>query len=163
MDKSLAHMANMTDEQLNQMYQNCLRAVLEETRHAAEAAKKIDHIRAETQRRVSMSVAGYSFVETPDRGMLSTLGYRVGNGGEREASRRRLLDFAMSAELPFVSSIRYTLQWGHPSSRARLSKLCRTLEGLATGAEGRPNMALACTHWLEDQDYVMRTWSGRVG
>lgn len=158
MDKSLARIPLMHDLALLEMYRNCVRAVVANTRFAVAAQEKLGYIIAEYRRRRALADAGHVFVETPDVGMLSTIGYRVGNGGEREPLRRRLLDYVMTAELPLVDSVAYTRQWGDPKSRARLWKLLRTLEGLAAGAEGRPRLALACTHWLEDRDYVERTW-----
>ena len=162
MDKSLARISSTHDLDLIEMYQNCMRAVVENTRFAAAAQEKLGYITAEFRRRRALADAGHVFVEMPDVGMLSMIGYRVGNGGEREPSRRRLLDYVMTAELPLVHSIAYTRQWGEPRSSTRLWKLLRTLEGLAAGAEGRQRLALACTHWLEDRDYVERNWRGNV-
>lgn len=162
MDKSLARISLLHDLDLVAMYQNCVRAVAENTRFAAAAQEKLGYITSEFRRRRALADAGHVFVEMPDVGMLSTIGYRVGNGGEREPSRRKLLDYVMTAELPLVASVAYTRQWGEPRSSTRLWKLLRTLEGLAAGAEGRPSQALACTHWLEDRDYVHRTWRDSV-
>ena len=162
MDNSIARLESVSDPELVQIFKNCVRAVAKRSKFAAQAREKIPHIVAELQRRKALVEAGHAFVETPERGMLSTIGYRVGNSGEREESRRDLLDYVMEGELPLVASFAYTSQWGAPRSQARLWKLVRTLEGLAAGADGRHNMGLACTHWLEDRDYVLRKWSGSV-
>ena len=162
MDKFLARLSTMPDLELAEMYKNCVRAIVENTRFAAAAEEKIGYINAEFRKRRALADSGHIFIEMPDVGMLSTIGYRVGNGGERESLRRKLLDHVMTAELPLVDSLVYTRQWGEPRSSKRLWKLLRTLEGLAAGAEGRASQALACTHWREDRDYVESTWRDNV-
>lgn len=154
---------DMEDDDLTVMYRNCVHQISNATRFAEIAEEKLVAIHAEFSRRIEALGAGRRFVETPQVGMLRTMGYRVGNGGEREAARRKILDFVMSRELPLVGSVTYTFEWGTPLSRKRFCKLLRTLEGLTVANEGRDEMVLACTHWTEDRDYVVQTWGGRVG
>jgi hypothetical protein len=150
-----------TDEDLVTMYRNCLRAIINETIFAPEAWEKLPAIREETARRTKAAQETY-YVQTPEVGLLKTLGYRVGNSGERQKYRRQLLDHAMSADLPFVGTIAYSLSWGAPLSSTRYFKLVRTLESFITNAKIRPGMALACSHWQADLDYVVDTWGERI-
>ncbi len=156
-----ANFSSLSDESLVTMYQNCLRAIIEKTKFAVSAREKLPMILEEMALRTEAAQRTY-YVETPTVGLLKTLGYRVGNNGEREKYRRQLLDYAVSSDLPFVGTISYSLSWGAPLSPTRFYKLVRTLEAFVGNAKNRPGMTLACHHWLADRNYIAEKWSRTI-
>lgn len=162
MERPAFDLRNLTDDALATMLQNCLRAMLHGTKYAEAAQRRIGDVQAEFRRRTEAAGLQASYVQTPEVGLLRTIGYSVGNTGESTHTRQLLLDYVMSQELPFVGSIPYMLAWGPPLSVTRFNKLVRTLESFATNAEDRPALALACDHWWADRDYVQAKWRALV-
>ncbi len=63
-------------------------------------------------------------------GLLSYVGYRVGNEGEPERVRQSILDWVFHNHLPNVKFKSYMLEWGDPESVTRLRKMAQTLAAL---------------------------------
>lgn len=57
--------------------------------------------------------------DLPEKGMLATLGYHVGHSGEKRPTRRAILDYLMTEQLPMVDNPVYVAEWGEPSSKRR--------------------------------------------
>ena len=55
----------------------------------------------------------------------------VGHSGEKRPTRRAILDYLVTEQLPMVDNPVYVAEWGDPSSKRRLDKLCRTIERLS--------------------------------
>jgi hypothetical protein len=91
--------------------------------------------------------------------MLKTVGYTVGvNGNLSTTDRRLLIDYLITANLPFVDSREYTAQWGEPCSQRRLMKLRATLNGLIGVHMKIRGHGLACRQWANDLEYLEEYW-----
>lgn len=156
----MKQLSKNSDEQLQAIYQNCVRAIIEEKPFVKEAETLIIEICSELKRRMARLDSGFAHYDTPEVGMLSTVGYRVGNYGEKLHIRRKLLEVVMTRHLPFVGSLAYTAAWGEPLSTQRYRKLINTLCGFIENARNNPAQALACQHWEEDLAHVQHSWGG---
>ena len=105
-----------------------------------------------------LSAAG----EIPETGMLATLGYHVGHGGERTATRRAILDYLMTEQLPMVDSPVYVAEWGEPLSKKRLDKFCRTVDALIRQKKHMKGMEMAISQWEEDRSWMISTYAHQV-
>jgi hypothetical protein len=106
--------------------------------------------------------SGLVFLETPERGLLRTMGYRVGANHEEEWLRREILKWVLLSEVPFVHSAGYMRQWGAPSSGTRERKLNNVLMGFIESAWGRTSHSQALKHWHEDKSFVQETCQGNA-
>lgn len=94
-------------------------------------------------------------IESPKKGLLAHLDYRVGANGLGTKERRQLLDNVFSCRLPPVDSPEYMNEWASPGSAGRLKKLADTIAGLVTlnKRKERPS-ELAIADWEEDLEYL---------
>ena len=99
---------------------------------------------------------------TPENGVLSVVGYKVGNEGEKTSIRRKLLDFIMTENLPPVGSPAYMAEWGEKMSKERYRKLHRVIRVLASSGKTLGNMDKAVIEWEEDLDYLENNWKFKV-
>lgn len=67
--------------------------------------------------------------DTRHDGLLSYMGYHVGNTGLLTSARRSILDRVMESTLPNVVSSDYMCDWKEPRSQARLKKLADSIAG----------------------------------
>lgn len=95
-----------------------------------------------------------TFLETPECGVLRTMGYRVGAKHEEERLRREILTWVLFHEVPFVHSAGYMRQWGAPRTSTRERKLDNTLMGFIKGASERVSHMQALKHWSDDLIFV---------
>jgi len=80
----------------------------------------------------------------PADGVLSAFGYRVGDYGIRDSSKRhRILLLILEAPIPPINDPEYVQSWGAPKSIERINKLSRTLRGLIYGAKNRSKNGVA--------------------
>jgi len=95
-------------------------------------------------------------VFTHRHGLLSYLGYRVGENGEFEDSRRSILEIVFKEKIPNVNSHAYMDEWGIPESSKRLRKLAETIAALVRNARRRDEvaMSLAIREWEGDLAYL---------
>ena len=122
MPKITAQIPKMSDDELFNLFKNAIRLLAKDENDAARSV--INAIGREWQRRLERARAGKYSPETPQVGMLATLGYHVGQvSGEPMAVRRKILAHLMEERLPFVGSPAYTDEWGSPKSRKRYHKL----------------------------------------
>ncbi len=152
----------MTDGELETLYQNCVEAIDKGKSTAAQAQRYIDEINAVWRVRLSAAQAGQYKADRPEEGPLKKLGYKVGNGGVSAEKRRRLLDWAMERDLPFVGSPAYMLEWGEPRSAKRYRKLHTSLTVFRSGARTLGTMQKADDDWSQDLAYIEAAWKAEV-
>ena len=150
-----------TEEELFILFTNC-RNVLEDNaaRHRHQTAQEIiTKIETEWDRRIKESESGNYRTTRPTKGMMSRLGYRVGEaGGITESARRKILDFVMTERLPFFHSPMYVREWGEPRTKERFQKLIHFFEGMLNGRY-TGDVDRAMDEWSQDLDYVKRTYT----
>lgn len=86
-------------------------------------------------------------------GVLSYMGYRVGNtSGISSDLRRRILELVFEGELPPVFEPSYLREWGKPGSAPRLQKMAETLAALSRNAKRKKSaqMQSAIKSWDQD-------------
>ena len=152
----------MNDNRLEQLFRNCLAAIMENKPNKADAETLIGEINAVWQKRLSAAEAGDYKAESPEIGVLKTAGYKVGNDGLATSARWALLDHIMSGVLPFVGSPAHMREWGEPNSLARYRKVHRVIASFRTSARNQDWLAKAFNDWSEDLDYLEREWQHKV-
>ena len=101
-------------------------------------------------------VNGLIPVDTPERGVLRTMGYRVGAAHLEEWLRRDILMWVLNREIPYVHSCGYMRQWGLPSSKMRTHKLNSVLTGFIEASSGRASHTQAVKHWSKDRSFILQ-------
>lgn len=145
--------------------QNELAALRERLRsHPGKQSKsqgeKADEYPWPTQAVVSRSEALGGEVFQHIQGMLSFMGYRVGESrGLYPTQRRKILGYVFRGELPRLNSDSYSQEWGRPGSRTRLNKITNSLMAFIRNAERRGrSMKTAIIDWQEDLRFVRETF-----
>lgn len=92
--------------------------------------------------------------EWPQTGMLSYLGYHVGENGPGESARRAVLDLAYSNTLPNVNNRAYMAQWGDPNSSQRLRKMAKSIAAFCRNQKRKNADALSVREWESDLEYL---------
>jgi len=151
----------MDDNKLRGLFLNAFKYILKDQR-----VDEAEAIIAAIQTTWASRVKAYKFnqykADTPDKGMLTALGYHVGEKGESEALRHKILDYIMTGTLPPAGSPPYYAEWGEPLTRQRYRKLHRVIRVLASSAAHFENMEKARREWEEDLIYLERDWDGEV-
>ena len=95
-----------------------------------------------------------------ERGLLSFLGYAVGQTGAFTSERRRVLDYTYNKIIPRVHSHEYMEEWGEPQTSQRLKKIARSIASFARTAKRKVNsdMQMAITEWEQDLSYLKKTY-----
>ena len=98
-------------------------------------------------------------------GLLSYVGYKVGNDGVRQQIRERILDCVFHNNLPRVRGDgfgveRYMSEWGDKQTPQRLKKMANCIATFARNAKRRVDhdMSEAISNWKVDLDYLYRTY-----
>jgi hypothetical protein len=99
----------------------------------------------------------------PAAGVLSEMGYRVGNTrGLAPNARRAILRDVLNVQLVATSpeTEHYLREWGPPGSATRLRKTKRCLGGFIAGAERKKhaNMSAAIADWESDLEWLNTTF-----
>lgn len=157
MPKILDKIKQMDDNALARLLGNA-QALLEKKSDNPDALVVIKAIQEEWARRLHLFRRGDYKASSPEHGVLSMVGYKVGNDGAPEKQRRAKLDYIMSGTLPPVASPAYMAEWGEPNTRQRYRKLHRVIRVLASGGKKFPYMELAVQHWEDDLVYLEQTW-----
>lgn len=90
----------------------------------------------------------------PAEGMMSTMGYRVGDTqGIKQEYRIMIMIEILKGPLPFVESPSYMREWGENGSLDRYNKLKRFLNGEINSPLQRNNHR-AIAEWKEDLDWL---------
>lgn len=99
-------------------------------------------------------------VDWPKEGLLSFMGYRVGQKGAVEESRRTILDYIYVRNVPNVTSVDYMLKWGKPNTGKRLLKLARSIANFVKNAKRKDVIAymVSVIEWESDLDYLKRKY-----
>lgn len=95
--------------------------------------------------------------ELSPEGMLSIMGYSVGQSGDlTDQERRRLLDHIFSENLPVIPSVASRNEWGDPETPKRLKKMANCLASFCRNAKRRSDrdMDLAIARWEADLRYL---------
>jgi hypothetical protein len=122
--------------------------------------EKADEYAWPIQAAVSRSEALSGEVFEHNQGMLSFMGYRVGESrGLYPTQRRKILGYVFRGELPRLNSDSYSQEWGRPGSRTRLNKITNSLMAFIRNAERRGwSMKTAIRDWQEDLRFVRETF-----
>jgi hypothetical protein len=161
MPRIVEKIPSMDDNQILHLFNNAMR-LSEKPEKANEAEVVLLAIQNEWLKRLLRYQQHQYKAATPEVGMLKTLGYHVGNDGDKSAKRRKILDFIMTGVLPPVSSPAYVAEWGEPRTSKRYRKLHRTIQALKSGADHFDNREKAAIEWAEDLEYIEATWSARA-
>jgi|ERR1041384_2239394 hypothetical protein len=97
-------------------------------------------------------------------GLLSFLGYRVGQRGALRPERQHILDYVYNERVPRVNSLSYMEEWASPKTGARLKKTAETIASFARLAKRKhsADMDLAIHEWEEDLSYIkVKYYDGR--
>lgn len=90
----------------------------------------------------------------PAEGMMSTMGYRVGDTqGIKQEYRIIIMIEILKGPLPFVESPSYMREWGNDGSLDRYNKLKRFLNGEINSPLQRNNYR-AIAEWKEDLKWL---------
>lgn len=91
---------------------------------------------------------------SPAEGMMSTMGYRVGDTqGIKQEYRIMIMIEILKGPLPFVESPSYMREWGNDGSLDRYNKLKRFLNGEINSPLQRNNYR-AIAEWKEDLKWL---------
>ena len=154
-------LGTMNDNDLLQLFRNCADNIQRQTPLARDARKILTSINEIWQGRLANSRVGLYKADTPEIGILGTVGYHVGKSGEKPVKRQQMLDFVISEVLPFVGSLAYMHEWGLPLSPDRYRKLHRVLTVFRSGALSDDRLSEAVSDWTDDLDYLERTWHAK--
>lgn len=93
-------------------------------------------------------------------GLLSYLGYRVGNKGLRLDKRRLILDKVFLCPLPMLDNAAYLADWGKPASATRLHKLAEAIAAFTRNAKRNynANMEKSIRDWESDLGYLKQRY-----
>lgn len=158
MSRILKKIPEMDDNALARLLGNA-QTLLQKKPDNQEAVLVIEMVQEEWARRLHLFRKGDYKATSPEQGVLSIVGYKVGNNGGSEKQRRSKLDYLMSGTLPPVASPAYMAEWGEPNTRQRYRKLHRVIRVLASSGKKFPNMELAVQHWEDDLVYLEQNWS----
>jgi hypothetical protein len=156
--KILDKIPSMDDNSLAKLLGNA-QTLLAKNPENEDAQVAINAVQAEWAHRLALFKEGNYKASTPENGVLSVVGYKVGNDGGSETQRRLKLDFIMTGVLPPVASPAYIAEWGEPKTRDRYRKLHRVIRVLASSNKSFPNRELAVQQWEDDLVYLEQTWA----
>jgi hypothetical protein len=98
--------------------------------------------------------------EWPELGLLRYQGYAVGEAGEVEQVRHRILgDTFRLQTLPDIVSPEYVASWGAPGSSQRLRKMAESIAAFCRNAKRRPGslVSKAVEDWEADLAWLKRS------
>jgi hypothetical protein len=155
MPRIFAQIPTMSEADLFKLFKNACRELANGPNDLAQSI--LTAIGTEWKRRRDLLLGLEICLTRPNEGMLSALGYHVGEKGERATIRRKILARAIEGELPMIGSPAYTAEWGAPNSRQRYRKLTNFLQAQITNP-AYVNMAKAIIEWSEDLDWVEQNY-----
>lgn len=161
MSKIIQNIPKMDDNSLRALFLNAFKHLLKNEK-VDEAEAIIEKIQSTWETRVRAYKFNNYKADTPDKGMLTALGYHVGESGEPEKLRHKILDYIMYGTLPPAGSPPYYEEWGQPLTRQRYRKLHRVLRVLASSSAHFSNMEKANREWEDDLIYLETNWDNSV-
>ena len=159
--KVIQNIPNLDDNALSRLFVNAQK-LLDKNEENFDARQVIEAIKSEWKIRLQLFNQNKYKAATPENGVLSVVGYKVGNEGEKTSIRRKLLDFIMTENLPPVGSPAYMAEWGEKMSKERYRKLHRVIRVLASRGKTLGNMDKAVIEWEEDLEYLENHWEPKV-
>ncbi len=103
--------------------------------------------------------AGDLRADWPQQGVLSCMGYRVGQGGRPAVTRQAILRRALTERLPNVSSPAYMDEWGDPSTCDRLRKMAESIAAFCKNMKRKHDpSAEAIDDWETDLEWLRHTF-----
>ena len=156
--KVINNIPKMDDRALTRLFINAQK-LLTKNPSNADALTVLSAIQIEWDDRLKKFLAGKYKASTPEQGLLSVVGYKVGNEGERKPVRHTILDYILTSDLPPVASPAYMAEWGHKNTPERYRKLHRVIRVLASSGKTLGNMDKAVIEWEEDLDYLELKWA----
>lgn len=137
-----------SNRDLAKYYQTLLKRsfVLEEKLKLAQCTLVIAEIKIEWSKRLEEGdQTGY-----PDEGLMSTMGYRVGDTqGIKAEYRKLIMSEILEGPIPFVNSPAYMREWGSDGSLTRFNKMQRFLNSEINSPLQRNNYR-AISEWKDD-------------
>jgi hypothetical protein len=96
----------------------------------------------------------------PEEGLLSYLGYHVGERGLPTAERRAILDSVYLQAVPTVNNPVYMADWGSPRSSLRLQKIAESLAAFCRNKKrsDRSYSSVAVADWESDLAYLKQKY-----
>ena len=159
--KVLKNIPKLDDNALSRLFVNAQK-LLDKNEENFDARQVIDAIKSEREIRLQLFNKNKYKAATPENGVLSMVGYKDGNEGEKTSIRRKLLDFIIIENLPPVGSPAYMAEWGEKMSKERYRKLHRVIRVLASSGKTLGNMDKAVIEWEEDLEYLENHWEPKV-
>ena len=90
----------------------------------------------------------------PDEGLMSTMGYRVGDTqGIKGSYRRMIMKEILEGPIPFVGNPAYMREWGEDGSIERYNKMKRFLNSEINSPVQKYNYR-AISEWKEDLQWL---------
>jgi hypothetical protein len=145
------------DNKLLRLFHNALN-LIEKENHVDAAYEQISLIENEWASRVEKYMMGVSKSTRPDNGLLSTMGYKVGNDGVSKKRREILLTRILTHTIPFCGSPAYMYEWGGPNTRKRYNKLTTVIQLLIIKKKYIPGIEKAIIEWSEDLIYLKENY-----
>lgn len=154
--KIISKIPAMSDNELSKLFTNALE-LIHNKKMVDSAQQVLEAIQIEWSKRLEAYKDGEYKADTPEKGVLKTLGYRVGNDGVSSEKRKMLIDYLLNEQLPPVGSPAHMAEWGEPSSKQRYRKAHRVIQVLKSSASTLGYMDKAAKEWAEDLDYMEKT------
>jgi hypothetical protein len=89
-------------------------------------------------------------------GVLKFMGYQVGNDGEPQSIRERILSQVFSGPLPPVFPESYLDEWGEPETAIRLQKMAEAIAAFTRNAKRRRDSRMhnSIRDWEKDLEFL---------
>ena len=159
--KIISNLPKFDDQKISNIFKNCCDIVSNNKSQSLEAEMIIEAIKNEWKKRLTMALSGKYKADRPEIGMLSYLGYHVGQEGESLKKRRFILDFIINEELPLVQSPSYTAEWGDPKTKKRYLKTYKVIQFFIDKYTNYKQQGYekAIIEWNEDIDYLKKLYA----
>lgn len=155
--KVIEKIPSMSDNELSRLFINVMEFI--ENKKQLDIAIQVKlAIQTEWARRLEAYNEGSYKAETPETGVLKTIGYKVGNDGLPESKRRLLINYLISETLPTVGGPAHMAEWGEPLTKLRYQKAHRVIQVLLSSAKTLGYMDKAAREWEDDLRYMEETW-----
>ena len=145
----------MSDNELSKLFTNALE-LIHNKKMVKDAQEVLKAIQAEWSKRLDAYNDGKYKAETPEKGVLKTLGYRVGNDGVGIENEEYLSTICSTNNYHPWSPV-HMAEWGEPSSNS-YRKAHRVIQVLKSSASTLGYMDKAEREWEEDLAYMEKTW-----
>lgn len=102
----------------------------------------------------------FSLENSPERGVLTVMGYRTGLKGLGPVGRRAVLACTFENELPSVGSKEYMEGWGRPKSSERLLKIANSIASTVRNQKRNStrDMSAAISEREADLEWLRKTY-----